>query len=404
MRSFDCVLTEKTKVLKIYAGDWINQSRDKRELTVCRELGATVEILAKGEEFDYGKLQVIDNFTVHRCGTRPLGEKVPNSLNRIVSVFIWASYARRLRPNIITGHDLSGLAIGWISSWFLVKKHKPKLIYDSHELEMSRNANRNKFRTKLIYCLESFLIRKCVFSIVVNDSIADAITEMYRLKKRPIVVRSIPSKLTVDVEACKIKRIELEKYFPPNINFFLMYHGLVSHGRGIETLLKVISACNGVGLVIMGNSDNAEYRSELTQKANNMNIKNLVLFHEAVPIEDLWNYLGAIDVSMITISPLTMSYYYALPNKFFESIQATVPIIASDLPEMKRIIKEYNIGLTCEPDDVDDIKRCVYILKDNIKLYKQIKENMQHAKHVLCWEKEKSLLKKAYQEIISDSY
>lgn len=61
----------------------------------------------------------------------------------------------------------------------------------------------------MIKYLERFLIKRCAFSIMVNDSIADEVQKIHKLKQRPIVVRSTPEKWTVDPEETKKKRREL---------------------------------------------------------------------------------------------------------------------------------------------------------------------------------------------------
>lgn len=103
---------------------------------------------------------------------------------------------------------------------------------------------------------------------------------------------------------------------------------------------------------------------------------------------------------MMMISPVTKSYYYALPNKFFESIQALTPMIASDLPEMKYLIEKYKIGLTCKPENVQEIYNCVMRMHNDQALYKSCKENLKAAKAELCWENEKRILMKAYRKVL----
>ena len=84
-----------------------------------------------------------------------------------------------------------------------------------------------------------------------------------------------------------------------------------------------------------------------------------ILFWPPVPIETLVNYVGAVDLELMPIEPIVQSHYYVLPNKLFESIQAETPLIASDLPEMQRIVAQYGVGLTCKPNDVDGLCRCI---------------------------------------------
>ena len=39
-----------------------------------------------------------------------------------------------------------------------------------------------------------------------------------------------------------------------------------------------------------------------------------------------------------------MNYRFALPNKIFDYIQAEIPVLVSDLPEMKKIVSDYKVG------------------------------------------------------------
>ncbi|MDE6887965.1 MAG: glycosyltransferase, partial [Eubacterium sp.] len=228
----------KKLVLKIALSVWKNASRDKRELGVVKELGADVLVMAKGEKS--GILEQVDGFDVYRMSTRPLGEHMPVVINRIVSVFTWVRQIRKISPQVISGHDLPGLFIGYLYSVSVSKKRKPKLVYDSHEFELGRNANRSRAVSLAILHLERFLIKRCAFSIMVNDSIADEVQRIHRLKRRPIVVRSIPENWTIDDKVCQETREKLlNTAGKSGGGILLMYHGMVCSGRGIENLIRV---------------------------------------------------------------------------------------------------------------------------------------------------------------------
>ena len=102
---------------------------------------------------------------------------------------------------------------------------------------------------------------------------------------------------------------------------------------------------------------------------------------------------------LATFEAITKSYYYSLPNKLFENIQSLTPVICSDFPEMRRIIKKYNIGLTCDPQDISEIARCILLLKEDKKLYEKLEENLKLAKKELCWEEEKKILQEALKKL-----
>lgn len=197
-------------VLKICCSRWENASRDQRELNTCKELGYEVSVLAKGEPGDKGRKEMVNDFLVYRYTSRPCAH-LPNLINRVISAFQWARFARHLNPDIITGHDIDGWTVGLLTKFFC--KKKPLLIYDSHEFELGRNVRRSRCRLALLKFWERIVIRKSVYTIVVNDSIADELVNIYKLKERPIVVRNIPNKWKINHDECEATRRELERMF-----------------------------------------------------------------------------------------------------------------------------------------------------------------------------------------------
>ena len=143
-----------------------------------------------------------------------------------------------------------------------------------------------------------------------------------------------------------------------------------------------------------------EYIEKLKQMAKELNILDRVLFHHAVHIDSLWQYVGAADVGMVTIPAVSKSYYYMLPNKFFENIQSITPIIGSDYPEIKRVIKNYDIGALVDPENIDEIVAAIEEMRTNDEVYSRLKKNLKRAKEELCWENERVVLKEAYGKIL----
>lgn len=384
-------------VLKICCEEWANQSRDKRELSVCREQGADVVVMAKGNTGDSLRRTTVDGFLVLLSSTRPLGERFPKILNQAIASLQWAFDAKNLHPDIISGHDLRALWTGWMSNVF--RKEKATLIYDSHEFELERNVQRSWLKKRIIRSCEKFLIKRCAFSIMVNDSIANAVQREYQLKNRPLVVRNTPNLWMIDNEVCAKRRKEMLLQMDTPKDMILLYHGGLIKNRGIETLLKLVSINPHVCAVILGNG-NAEYQLALRELAEEYHVTDRVLFHPAVPIEQLWEYVGAVDVGMVLLPAICKNHLYSLPNKFFENIQSETPVICAEYPAMTPIVQKYHIGLTCDPTDVEAVNRCVEKMRTDTTLYKQCKDNTKLAKQDLCWEKEKRTLLDAYQMLI----
>lgn len=379
-------------VLKICLSYWENASRDQRELCVCRELGADVLVLAKGQETDRGRVDNVNGFRVHRYTTRPY-KRIPTLLNRVISVFQWAKYAGSLNADIISGHDIGGWTIGWLSR-FYSKKNRPKLVYDSHEYELGRNIKRNFLQKSIIKIWEKIVIRKSIFTIVVNDSIADELVKVYNLKEKPVVVRNIPNRWNIREDVTKKVRQELLDAFSGR--YILIYHGSICKNRGIEQILFAIREHPDNNLLIVGNFESSEYKKDLEELI--MPVKSQVIVKRAVPHDELWKYIGAADICVAPIIPKYKSYYFALPNKLFEAIQARTPLLVSDLPEMRKIIKEYEIGEVMNTLNLEDVCSKISVLIKNGKEY--YRDNLEKAANELVWDKEKEKLSKVYKKII----
>lgn len=388
-----------SRVVKICCGKWLHESRDMRELSVYSELGAEVLVMARGESGDLFKEETINNFRVFKFSSVFFKNKSLHLLNGLVMIFKWSFYARSLHADIISCHDIFALLIGWLSTVFIPKGKKPKLIYDSHEFEIGRNANRGKFKTWFIIHLERFLIKRCVFTIVVCDSIADEIQKVHNLANRPLVVRSTPERWELDLSVCYHNREKLRNYFAGKADFFIMYHGILCCGRGLDLLFSVVEREKGLGLILMGKISDEEEIQRLLKIAKEKKFIDRILIIPPVSQKEIWKYAGAVDLEMMLIQPIVKSYYFALPNKFFESVQSLTPIIASDLPEMKALIDKYQIGLTCDVNDIGSIVKAIERMRTDKDFYSACKKNLELAKNELCWENEKAALMEAFRKI-----
>lgn len=394
-------MDSKLLVLKIAPCEWINASRDKRELSVYQELGADVLVMAKGDAKEGYKNISIDGFKVIVCSTRPMPGNVPKSINRVISIFTWANHARKLNADVISGHDLFGLLIGYISNFCKLKRNRSQLIYDSHEFELGRAVDRTKICLWFIKHLERFLIKKCAFSMIGCDSAADDVQKLHKLEKRPIVIRNTPYFWNLDMAKIAQKRIEICSTLGiPKDTFLIMYHGEVTPKRNVESLIDAVSRNSNIAGIILGNVCPAEYLDELKEKVKELNISNRIYFKSAVPIEELYKYVGAADIGTIFLLAQYRNEYISLPNKFFENIQSMTPIITFEFPEMSKIIKHYGIGLTVGIDNEDEIDSGIEKMRTDKMFYSNCRKNLEAAKRELCWENEKKVLIDAFLSII----
>lgn len=392
-------------LLKICDNSWDTASRDRRELSVCRELGARVLVMARGEPSDHGRQDTDGENEVLYYGTRPLGDRVLKMLNRLAAVVIWANAARKLKADVISGHNLPGLAIGWVSNWFVPRKKKALLVYDAHEYEAGRIAGRSRLLQWAIRQAERFLIQRCAFSIMINESIAQAVQADYHMSLPIVIAKSTPGYWHLDEgETARIRREYCEELGVPEDTFIASYHGNIQPFRGLEEILEALRLDPTLYSVWIGNAQTEEtkaYEQSLLQRAKETGVADRLLRYPAQAREVLWKYVSAVDAAIVMMNGAqNPNYKYALPNKFFESIQSMTPIICSDTVEMGQIVKKYDIGLLVPSGDGAALAAAIERLREDRAMYERFKKNLVRAKEELCWEHEKENLKKAYQKYL----
>ena len=104
--------------------------------------------------------------------------------------------------------------------------------------------------------------------------------------------------------------------------------------------------------------------------------------------EDLPKLTPSVDVGIALIENISKSYYYALPNKLFEYIMAEVPVVVSNLPQMKGIVDKFDVGFVVDPDNNDELITALKNLTSDEEQYKKFKQNCKVASEELNWENE----------------
>ena len=79
-----------------------------------------------------------------------------------------------------------------------------------------------------------------------------------------------------------------------------------------------------------------------------------VHFLPSVPLDELLGYTADADVGVSLLQDTCENHRLALPNKVFEYVAAGVPVVVSDLPELRRLVEAHGIGWT-PPDDPEQL-------------------------------------------------
>lgn len=385
------------RVLMIVENDFVNDSRIMKEATTLGSNGYEVKILAlhntglKHEE-DFGCYAVerIELKTRNKLSKSNIYSQVIKYLEfqaRCISI------GSAFQPDIVHCHDLTTLPIG-------VKlvgkmKGKPKLVYDSHELWREFLGNKTMGRLVLgaRNNMEKKGIKKCDGVITVSDSIADYLMKLYGLNEKPCVLRNIPNKKTFETGKDYFREI----FGIKKSQKIVLYQGEIKKGRGVENIIDTMEYVDeNIVLVLLGNGN---YVDTLKEKVNRLKMISRVFFHSAVKSSELLNYTCTADVGIHLIDNSCLNHYYCLPNKLFEYIQAEIPVICSNFPDMKKIIETYQIGTTVKPDEKEEVGLAINSVLMDVEKHAKLKENCKKAKDILNWENEGKELLRLYSTL-----
>ncbi|MBN2275428.1 MAG: glycosyltransferase [Bacteroidales bacterium] len=176
----------------------------------------------------------------------------------------------------------------------------------------------------------------------------------------------------------------------------ILYQGSVNIGRGLELALLAMKFVENARLVIIGDGD---ILVDLMQLCDTAELAGRVTFCGRVPAHQLALYTIQADLGISLEEDLGLNYRYALPNKLFDYIQACVPVLVSDLPEMSAVVKKYNIGRTIRTTDPRELAACFASMLDDDSERRRWKENLRTAADELCWEKEESKLLQVFNRL-----
>lgn len=270
--------------------------------------------------------------------------------------------------------------------YFFAKLNKAKVFYNSREIYAHLAGLRNKsFVQKIIAKIESGFIRKVDTVLVTGEMDADFLKESYGINNL-FVLRNLP-KYKTDFSIVDLRG----KFNIPENNKIILYQGVILEGRGILKVIDLITEIDNVHFVIVGEG---EFRQKFENYVNILDYNDRIHFIGAVNHSELLNYTAGADLGLALIENISISYYYALPNKLFEYIMAGVPVLASNLPQMKKVIDEHKVGKYVNMDDDNEIKDTLKNLLGDLTQLKEFKSNCRRAAKILNWENEFETFKK----------
>ncbi|WP_313047796.1 glycosyltransferase [Pseudomonas soli] len=303
--------------------DWLNWGANRYP----QRLGLFQRMFSYGSKFNWALYKWL---LLARYRNRSLHDPLP-----FRQAFV--KHGMQHKADVVQVHDLPALEAGseLAAAWAV------PLVYDAHELYPEQKSF-SAIQRRICSAAEATHIRKADLVFAVNESIGEEMSRRYGIAKPVTLLNAIDPPTAFDPEA----RYDLlrEKLGLPAQRRILLFQGGFAPYRNLESLIEAMAHVKtaDVDLVMMGFGDFGELLKFKARKLNLLGAR--IHFLPAVPQSELLQHSASADIGIIPYPHVDLNSYYCTPNKLFEFIQAGLPILANDSPELNRFVRANAFG------------------------------------------------------------
>jgi len=292
-----------------------------------------------------------------------------------------------LKKNILLANDLDIL----LPNFLMSKIFNIPLVYDSHELftEVPELTSRPRVQ-KFWLSIEKYIFPKLKCVYTVNQTIANIYSKKYHVKVN--VVRNIaPAFLDKTIDKTFKNRIKGTK------KMLILQGNGINIDRGGEEAVKMMQYLNNCILYIIGSGDVFENLKKLVV---DLALADKVIIIDKIPYQKLMQYTKIADLGLSLDKNTNLNYEYSLPNKVFDYIQASTPLLVSNRIEVAKLVTENNIGTVAISLNPKDLAVQITRILFDKELLKKWKNNLKTVAKTLTWENESKKIIEIYKNFV----
>jgi glycosyltransferase involved in cell wall biosynthesis len=372
------MMKKRPRVLMLVSNDLTSDQRVHRVCSTLQEAGYDVEVV--GRALPDSKPLPSRTYSTRRLRLW-FRRKVWFYLELNLALICFGLFKR---VDTIHANDLDTLPAGWV----LATLKRVPLVYDAHEIFTEVPELIGRPRVQRVWrWLERQLVPRVDLAFTVNT----ALVQWYAAAYPEVQFQALYN--------LPFRQIAEPQHNAPQTQRIVLYQGSVNLGRGVELMIDSVQHWPEHWVLwIIGEGD--EYTACRSRAQTHNYELTRVVFWGKLPFEQLAPLTRQAWIGLSLEEDLGLNYRYATPNKVFDYIQAGVPVVVSQLPEMQRIVEEHAVGWVLGDRTPEGLFRCLEAIANDPELYSQKQVNAQRARETLCWENESVVLLNGYQAVL----
>lgn len=315
-------------------------------------------------------------------------------LARVQALFgLWVAIIRT-RARVYHAHNIH---VG-LPAWAASRLRRAALIYDAHELygEVRGGKVRARLVARCGMLLERFLVRRSDGVVTTNESRADVLRERHGRRSIEILA-NVPR---------RIERVEpVDPGYPDGTPILLYQGGVYPHARAFKETLQALAHLDGVNFAIIGFGRDTDIEL-VRQWAAEAGVLDRVHLLPPRPFDQLVRTAASATVGLVPVRPDNLNHLLGDTNKLHEYMMAGLPIVGSDIPEVRRVVTAGDppVGELFDAASPESIAAAVrQVLADPERYELRRREARRLALERYNWEMEERRLLALYAKLLSVS-
>ena len=348
------------RVMHIWYADYPWDVRVQKVIVGLQQRGWSVDVVARNKR-NLAHRETVDGAVIHRLRSiRFLGRSLngllsfPAFLNPRWIKHIWR-VARQTKPDVILVRDLplapAAIWVGQLLKTPVVldmAEDYPGLLRALWENRVAKPMDRLVRNPTLASFVERWVLRRIDGVVCVIEESAARVRSLGVADAKITVVRNTP--MTIDLPSNPRSNQDAGE------ELLIAYLGLIERHRGVHDLIRAVAECRKrnwpVKLVVVGDGvglpEIQKLATELGVLGRGVELLGRLENRRALDV------IAKADVGAIPHIPCD-AWNSTIPNKLFDYMSLGLPVLASDVPPVQRIVIQEACGVCYRSGDIMDL-------------------------------------------------